>query len=231
MKNIHELTVVQTYYFKQDELPYSYLNTKAFVSSLEDAFEFQSKNPLIVQNGVGPGFDFFNGSLKKAAQLIPIKQFRYEPTKLSLVIVGNSQVARSIFDEVVSKIRAIVPTFVPNVIEIGQQANCVVDLDFDYRLLFNPHVIKFLEDNTKVIASSKGNDAVVEPRIFRAAVKVSNKIYTENNIGTETVISIEPRIGTSLSQQRYFISAPVDSTTLIRLIEEFEKLFKSKESN
>jgi hypothetical protein len=225
---LQELKSTQIHVFRQDELPYSHLNTKVFISSLIDSFGFQSHVALVAQNGVGPGYDFFAGVMKTPSKIIPVEQFRFEPLRLSLVVVGDSADAELVFEAIVTAIQGVDPRFKPVTLTVVEQTSCVANLDLDFRSLLDPRLIQFLEKTTKEVARSKGNDnVVVEPRVFRATIRTPDKNNKGHNIGGETLITIEPRVGTELSERRYFLSAPVGSSELIRLIEKFEKLFKS----
>src|SRR4029077_9981863 len=138
MKKIADMKVVQIYLFKPDTLPYAHFSNKVFIDAIRDKFSFQSYNPLVVQQGIGPGYDFLNGVLTTSSVNVPFEQFRVVPIKLSFVVVGDSSTAKLAYEEIVGAIKNFVPSFDPDILEMGKQTSCAVDLNIDFSSLFNP---------------------------------------------------------------------------------------------
>ena len=64
---------------------------------------------------------------------------------------------------------------------------------------------------------------------FNVPFEVTDSSVAELNIESYTKsFTIEPRIGVSLKEKRFFTSSPTDSKTHIKLISEFEKKLKKK---
>lgn len=236
MKNITDLKVTELRLFKFDVIPFNTLMTATqsnLVTStylFKDAEVRQDENKNILQ------LVMRTGEFKYNKQVYPIELLSIERNRIIFSIYSDSNIANKFYQEIANALAKIDSSgqFKKNKPLIKtMETMCVAKLDIDYSSIFSNKMNSFNKNKaSKACSSAIDNVANVQilPRglTFDVTYEVSNKPLLENKVTIQTKqIRIEPRWGIDLKENLFYLHSPTDSKTHLKLLSEFEKVFKS----
>jgi hypothetical protein len=112
-----------------------------------------------------------------------------------------------------------------------EQTICTVTLDVDFSKVFIGKFFDYLNRGVIEKFSSRSAKAFIRGMRFSTEIfyEIKNPDLASYNIPLyPTHLTIEPRIDTPLKEKRFYTASPTDSDTHIKLLEEFENLFKDE---
>jgi hypothetical protein len=232
MKDIVDLKVAQVRLYPVDVLPISSLLLEKTLISFRDTLRFKAGSRPEEKQEV-PGVELLGGEIEYKGRVHLIERLAIEQQRLILSVFGTSSVADAVYERirdilVAADSSGAFPKSKPYV--KVEETSCVATLDVDFRKLFAPPVLQFLEktvrqrtstglaksDVTSFKFSARISYELLDPDLKKADIRLSDKTLT-----------IEPRIRTRLEERRYYTLSPTDSETHLALLREFEKAFKA----
>lgn len=236
MKDITELKVIETRVFRSDVIPFRTLITATQLKTFTSPFLFKKVEILEDENKTLVATQMQTGEFRYDNKVFPIDILTIEKNRIFFMIQADSGIADKFYNEIAKSLANIDSDgqFKKNKPLIKTMAtNCVATFDFDYNKIFSEKMNKFIQNEvTKVCSSVIGNVAKVQilPKLltFDVNYTITNKSLVESNITIQPKgLIIEPRIGSSFKERRFFTSSPTDSETHLNLISELEKSFKT----
>jgi len=232
MKDIVDLKVTQIRLYPIDVLPIAALLVEKNLAPFKDTLRFKTASggeakPEAV------AFELLGGEFDYQGSTHLIERLTIEPRRLIFVTLGPSTVANALYDE----IRKILIAADPErrlekrepYVKV-EETSCVITLEVDFRQLFAPRLLQFLEKNVQPRTSNGSATSTVLLSRFSARVSYDLTDPNLKKVGVrlvDKVVTIEPRSGTGLDEKRYFTQSPTDSETHLALLREFEKAFGS----
>lgn len=225
MKNIVELTVTQVRIYPLDCLPFADLRVPTNAVKLKESFKFGAVQP----DPFGTQLAFSNGIFLHRNKSFNVLSMTFEARKLTVQFRGHSAAADAFYSAVVKILNSIGDRSTPSNFEPllkVEDTTCVATLDVDFSDLVAASFWRFIQTEGKQkLAANYGKPKSIafkslsfeiryeptDPRLEEYDVALSNKLLT-----------IEPRVGTPLSERRFFASSPTDSETHISILEGLE---------
>lgn len=226
MKNITDLIVTQDRLFATDIIPFRFINTESAINKIKQAFNIKEVESLTDK------VNFSKGEVYIGKKLNIVESLSIETKRIWFNIVGTSKDANFFYDS----LRTIIIQFDQNhlfkkskpLIKI-EQTVCNANLDIDFRNIF---VRKFLDYLNKLVienCSSNSAEAYTSQLSFFTNIfyKIKDpKLIAHNLPLYPTQFIIAHRADTPPEERRFYTISPTDSDTHLKLLEEFEKLFK-----
>lgn len=236
MKDIADLTVTEIRFFSMDIVPLNSLLTITNVKTLTTPYAFKNVELAQDDNKNYTALHLKTGEFKHDKKIYPVDLLIIEKARIILRIKGDSDIARLFYNEIHTLLidmdqYGLYKKNEP--IAIDRDTSCVAHLDIDYMDIFSEAFRAFLEKDTvaalKTAAGKKLDVRQLVPKTlsFNVNYEARNSILAELNIGNfPKSLVIEPRIGVSFKEKRFFTASPADSKTHIKLISDFEKKLK-----
>jgi hypothetical protein len=235
MKDISELSVSETKLFGADIIPFRSLVTATYLTKFTAPFVFKHVDIVEDDNKNLLGVLMNTGEFKIDDKVHPIEFLMLERAKIAFKMHANSEITRKFYHTVAEYLSGIDGDgqFKKNKPLIETMATtCVATLDFDYTDIFSKKMNSFIsKDATKACAEVIEDVARIQilPRslVFTVNYLVTEKRLLDNSARIDPKqLVLEPRVGVSLKERRYFTSSPTDSKTHLHLLAELEKSFK-----
>ena len=230
MKNIRDISVVQIRIFDFDVLPFLKFNTYTFLEDFITKFRFMGELPKLGSDKL----QLSKGELKTEEKIIPIINLEIEPTKISFRVNGSSSDANIFYQAIAEIIISCQGDKLSNSIEplvCVEQTTCIVELDLDIKSCLSDSILQFAGNNL-IHATSNDNAASFLKGFklsFEIGYNINDSMLKDKGVTfLPKYFTVEPRIGTSLKEKKYFTSSPTDSDTHIRLIKELEARLKER---
>ena len=221
MKDIATLVVVHSRLYPSDALHLERLLIASVHKRLVEAGRFKSAGVDDKQGTI----QFGGGEFVHGDATFLVEALVFEDRRMTLKFHGPSRIAEACFEALLAVMGELgIAPAAPAVLATND-SSFVATLGFDFREVFVPAVRTFIDQAVPCALAIEGTDVVVTPRAFTLHV-----LYQDKDTGAlerylshaPRLLTIEPRLRTALSERRYFCSAPTDSDTLVRLVEEFE---------
>ncbi len=235
MRNILTVSTRTSRVYKPDVIPFSILSTMSSLKAFQEFYKFINFEKIEGADGTITAFKFLNGEVQINEQVVPISELTIETRRILLLIQEAGDLAeeiRSLIDERIADIGKIGAFKESDVIVDSVDTQMVAELDINMEDLYAPKAYSFMTEAMvqPCTASVKGKAEVeIYPDRFSFKVKYNNYVNEINQYGamiSPKPLVLEPRVQTHPNQQIFFISAPVDSITLVSLIEKLEKSLK-----
>ncbi len=229
MKNITDLTVSQDRIFPIDLIPFRSINAESAINKIRQAFNIKE-----VDSSQADKVNFLRGETKIGKSIKVIDSLSIEPKRIWFTFVGTSKEANLFYES----LKGIVVQFDQNQVFRSskpltkiEQTVCSVNLDVDFRNIFADKFNNYLNKTVMEGLSSKLTTAHIKGMIFYTDISYQIKdpsLISHNITLYPTYFSIQPRVDTPLEEKRFYTMSPTDSDTHLKLLEEFERLFKNK---
>lgn len=230
MKDIVDLNVTQVRLYPNDVLPLPALALERNLAPFREVLRFKTVSPT-ESKPEAVTLVFLKGEIEHEGRAHLIDELIIEAQRLTFSVFGSSAVANALYDEVRKILIAADPAGVfakakPYV--TTEETGCIVTLDVDFRKLFSPPLLQFLEKTVRPRTSTQIATSEVVP--FKFSAKLSYEILDPDlkKAGVrllDKALTIEPRMRTRLEDRRYFTQSPTDSETHLNLLQAFEKAF------
>lgn len=237
MKDVTELTVTETRLFKSDVIPFSTLITASNIQTISSSFIFRTIELVEDENRNVAAIHMKTGEFRHIDKIFPIEILIIEPRRIIFKIKGDSDIAERFYQAIFQSLSKIDPhgQFKQSKPLIkSTETSCIVTLDFLYRDIFSKKMNDFIDKKAYNACSTEISsiaDIQILPKnlAFSVHYDLKDKSLRENNvmISPKSLI-IEPRVGVSLKEKRFFTASPTDSNTHLKLISELEKSFRSE---
>ena len=238
MKDIADLTVTEIRFFNMDVIPFSSLLTVTNLRLVSTPYAFKNVDLTEDDNKNYTALHLKTGEFKHNNKIYPIELLIIERARIILRIKGDSDIAGLFYNEIYRSLVSIDQSGLYKKCEpiaIDRDTSCVAHLDIDYMDIFSEAFRTFLGKETVAALQSAGGKKLAVRQLvpktlsFNVSYEVSNSILTELNISSyPKSLVIEPRIGVSFKEKRFFTASPADSKTHVKLISELEKKLKKK---
>lgn len=238
MKDIADLTVTEIRFFPMDIIPFNSLLTVTNVKTVTIPYAFKNVDLTEDDNKNYTALHLKTGEFKHNNKIYPVELLIIERARIILRIKGDSDIAGLFYDEIHKSLISIDQSDLykkSEPIVIDRDTSCVAHLDIDYMDIFSEAFRTFLAKETVTALQSAGGKKLavrqLVPRTlsFNVSYELKDTILTELNVGSyPKAFVIEPRIGVSFKEKRFFTASPTDSKTHMKLISEFERKFKKK---
>jgi len=226
MRNITDLSVSQDRMFAADVIPFRFINTESTITAIKQAFNIKEAESLADK------VNFSKGEVKLNKKIKILDFLSIEPRRIWFTLVGTSKEANSFYES----LRKIIIRFDQNQLFRAskpltkiEQTVCTVTLDVDLRNVFVSKFLDYLNSSVIEKCSSKSAKAYIHGMIFYTGIfyEIKDPDLTSHNISLyPTYFTIAPRADTPIEEGRFYTMSPTDLDTHLKLIEEFEKLFK-----
>lgn len=235
MKDIKDLVVTQIKIFPADYIQYGYLMRPDFIDFLVKKYKFEEqKTPF---NFYSPGepklLIFRGGEFNFENNKIIIHTFQFEDRKIILEVTGSSKAAKNIFEALEKDIRDFDPSKSFKIEDASFHSEttfCIVTLDVNFMDIYSKKFKEFINNN---FASRLKNDYLnIFPKVMRFEVefKPDLKLLQNESITlSPKTITIEPRGKSGIKKKVFQTESPFDSDTHLKLLEDFEKMFRTKQ--
>lgn len=238
MKDIADLTVTETRFFQMDVIPFNSLLSFTNVKTFTMPYAFKNVELAEDDNKNYTALHMKTGEFKHDNKIYPVELLIIESARIILRIKGDSDIAGLLYNEIYKSLIIIDQAGLykkSEPIAISRVTSCVAHLDIDFMNIFSEAFRTFLEkDTVSALQSSYGKKLHIQqllPRTlsFNVPYEVKDSFLTELNFESyPKSFVIEPRIGVSFKEKRFFTASPTDSKTHMKLISEFEKKLKKK---
>lgn len=228
MKDISELTVVQTRVFAQDALPYRSIGTKTVMEGVES--EFKAQNVAVNPPWAPLPCVVFSWGELAGAQLVPINRITVEPRRVLIDVAASSADAYLVYQHFESLVRRLAngDSHLPEPLVLSQTTRCAATLSFSFTQLLSDKLGTFAQLVQDTSSNQKGTSVVAPFGVeFTITYKRGPDRLAEQGVTlTPKRLLLQVRANTSLRDQRYYTSSPFDSDTHLRLLDELERLMQ-----
>ncbi|MDP2277845.1 MAG: hypothetical protein Q8K51_06445 [Nitrospirota bacterium] len=234
MRDVSELAVMERRLFEMDVIPFRALITASNLSVFTSQFLFKGIELGEDEKNNVTAIKMQTGEFKIEDKVYPIEALIIERRSITFKIYATSSVAETFYNSIAEKIsNADTSNFFHKDKHLikTMETSCVVTLDFNHKDIFAKRLNVFLNKRAKEICSSAIGDVgkvTISPRsiTFIVDYTVTDENLLNNKINiTSKALTIEPRVGISLGEKRFYTVSPTDSDTHLKLLKEVEKLF------
>lgn len=238
MRDIADLTVTELRFFSIDVIPFNSLLTASNLKTVTAPHSFKNIEIAEDDNRNYTALYLRTGEFKCENRIYPIELIVIERSKIILKIKADSDIAGLLYNEVHKALSIIDQSGLykkNKPLTMTDETSCVVTLDIEYMDIFSNSFRSFLDkEAVSALHSSSGKNIDVQQLLpkslaFNVVYEVKDGALAELNLGVyPKSLVIEPRIGATFKEKRFFIASPTDSKTHLKMISEFEKKFKKK---
>ena len=218
MLDFVDMVSMARYLFAPNTLPLTNLLMRSNKKALETLFSFQGMQvgADVNQFQLIAGMGEVNG--------VAIQQLVIDPVSINLTVVGDYsdlsnayEALRKFLTEIDSKRRMENPKLYTTT----YQTQSSVKLSIPYERLVAPEFMNFLRSKTDILRpdDSSAAEIYLSNLSFQVRYIPNTDIYSL----VPKVLTIEPRAGSDLKENMYYVLTPTDSDTHRLLVEEFEK--------
>ncbi len=236
-KDIKSLIVTLIKIFPNDYIPYAYLMRTDFIDYMVNKYKF--KKPEIpfdfYQKGAPNLLIFHGGEYSFNDKKEIIHTLTFEDRKIILEAEVPSKVSKEIFKIIAEDIKKFDPSESFNTDDSSYQTErtfCIVHLDVNFMDILSKKFIDFLNNKFASFLKHEYLDIFPKNVRFQIDFKPDMGLYQEADITlSPKTLTIEPRSKEGFKKKIFQTESPFDSDTHLKLLEEFEKLFPSKNKN
>src|SRR3990170_654043 len=220
MKNISDISIIQTRLYEADVIPFKKLLTATNLKNLMAPFAFTQITPIEDDSKNVVGILMKLGEFKTDERVYPIEMLVVEINKIVIKILSD-------IDPDGQMLKKSPLLIVP-------QTTCAVSFDFDYSDIFSKKFTSFIKKQaTKACSSSIDNKAKVNITPHSLAFEITYQITDNRLQGSRArieskVLRMEPRVGIPLKERHFYTASPTDSETHLKLFSELEKYFAKR---
>jgi hypothetical protein len=236
MKDVADIIVTQVRVYEPDNLPFQALrlpsNLRAFARSY--SFSGAAVDPLGLQ------LTLANGMVEIGKRAIHVLNLILEPRRMVLQIQGRTSDANAAAESFSAELAKLVPDpkreKLLQPILVNDETACVATLDIDFSDLFASPLAKLVEGEAKRMLSDRyvsAKSISFKNLSFEVRYDPADSSLEEHEVGVVSkALTIEPRLGASLQERRFFVSSPTDSETHLALMGILEsEISKSRGTN
>ena len=224
---ISNLTVEQIRVFDLDAMPSRFMITPSVVNKITERY-----HSAIGANPSQPAIPslHFNGGEFIHKKIIPINSITFEERRVLLSILGTSDEADLLFEDLrktISEVLGPSITFSPPIIK-SDQTSCFATFKVNIQNFFSNSLLSFCEKNLQKFNHIPKTQISAQPFSLRVEIsyQINDPVLITSNIGVSPkYLIIERRLQTPSEKNMYFVSSPFDSNTHLKLRREFEKKF------
>lgn len=237
MKEITDLAVMELRLFPYDVIPLRSLITASHLKTFTSPFVFKEVEIGEDENHNIQAVKMQKGEFKCRERICPVESLIIEKNRIILKTQSDNEIADQFYRAISKSLIEIDPNGRfkgSNYLVKSYQTVCVVTLDLDYMNIFSGETSRFIKSDA-LKACSTPVKHVAKVRIFPQSLtfsvnyEVTDKALLDAGVAiSPKPLTIEPRMGTSLNERRFYTSSPTDSKTHLDLISTFENLFKKK---
>lgn len=222
---ISNLTVEQIRVFDLDAMPSRFMIVPSVINKITERYHSErGSNPA--QPPI-PSLHFIGGEFIHK-KIIPINYITFEDRRILLSIVGTSDEADLLFEDLRKKISEVLGpsiTFSPPIIK-SDQTSCFATFKVDIQNFFSNPLLNFCEKNLQKFNKIPKTKITTQP--FSLRMEISYQIddpamNTSNITVAPKHLIIERRLQTPPEKNMYFVSSPFDSNSHLKLIEELQE--------
>ncbi|HLE08946.1 MAG TPA: hypothetical protein VI914_04895 [Thermodesulfobacteriota bacterium] len=237
MKNISDISIIQTRLYEADVIPFKKLLTATNLKNLMAPFAFTQITPIEDDSKNVVGILMKLGEFKTDERVYPIEMLVVEINKIVIKILGDTAIANKFYNQIAKLLSDIDPDgqmLKKSPLLIVPQTTCAVSFDFDYSDIFSKKFTSFIKKQaTKACSSSIDNKAKVNITPHSLAFEITYQITDNRLQGSRArieskVLRMEPRVGIPLKERHFYTASPTDSETHLKLFSELEKYFAKR---
>ena len=237
MKEITDLTVMELRLFPYDVIHLRSLITASHLKTFTAPFVFKEVEIGEDENHNIQAVKMQKGEFKCRERICPVENLIIEKNRIILKMQSDNEIADQFYRAISKSLIEIDPNgrFKGiNYLVKSYHTICVVALDLDFMDIFSGETSMFIKsDALKACSASVKHVAKVrivpQSLTFSVNYEVTDKVLLDAGVTISSKpLTIEPRMGTSLSERRFYTASPTDSKTHFDLISTFENLFKKK---
>lgn len=236
MKDVADITVTQVRVYEPDNLPFQTLRLPSNLRSFAKSYRFSG----VAIDPLGLQLTLANGMVEVEARAIHVLNLILEPRRMVIQIQGRSVEASAAADSFSAELKKLAPD--PNKenllqpILINDETACVATLEINFSDLFAPPLKALVEGEAKRMLSDKyvsAKSISFKNLSFEVRYESADSSLEEHEVGVVSkALTIEPRLGASLKERRFFVSSPTDSETHLALMGILEsEISKSRRTN
>jgi len=230
MKDLSILGVQQVRIFTADVIPLTAFTTAAGINALKETFGFSSLGPgddgtdlVVLRGGVCP--------LDESGNFAVINALHLNDRRVIVDVRADSSTTSAVFGAIwaaLSSVKEDRATSVapPPPIVFTEECKSVSTLDFDWAAVFPPALAGYAAGDRLVdlLSSPQARADISGFSIgFRIRYDLTEKSISRAGITIgDKVVKLEPRVGTTREQRRYFAESPTSSDDHINLLREIE---------
>jgi hypothetical protein len=222
MKDVADIVVTQVRVYEPDNLPFQSLRLPSNLRAFAKIYSFSGAgiDPLGLQ------LTLSNGMVEREKRAIHVLNLILEPRRMVLQIQGRSSDARAAADSFSDELRKLAPDprkeKLLHPILVNDETACVATLDIDFSDLFATPLTTLVEGEAKRMLSDKfvsAKSISFKNLSFEVRYEPADSNLEEHEVGVVSkALTIEPRLGASLKDRRFFVSSPTDSETHLALM-------------
>jgi hypothetical protein len=222
MKDIADLTVTQLRIYPADCVPLAELRVPTNASQIKDVFKFGG----VQIDPFGSQVAFSNGLFEDGNKSFTIPTLVVDDRKITAQVRGHSRTADAFYAALTTVLGSLsgVSEFEP--LLKAEDTTCIATLQMDFSELLAPALWRFIQSEAKSKLAreyGKPKSIAFKNLAFEISYEPTDSKFEEHGIAlSNKLLTIEPRIGTPLSERRFFTSSPTDSETHISMLEKLE---------
>lgn len=222
MKEITKLNSVQVRIYPQDSLPFQQLILDAPREELQKLFSFKTVEPYVRNEGLS-GFRFSLGCYGDPPK--PVEFVQIEERRIVIKLAGDSDQCTQFYKALVSELVKLAENRPIQEIVCTHETEVAIRLSMDYEQFFSPGLRSFLKKTNEKYFTTDSAKSFVLPSSMRFNVRfqlVDDELTKAGILLATKTFAIEPRAHTSLEDRIFWIRAPVDTSTCLKLIDDLE---------
>ena len=226
MREISDLNVKQIHIFATDRIPFAPLRTPVGQKALVELFSWGEigANPAVGE------LIFKAGAFQpKEGPPIIVNNLQISDRRIVLDVAAETEKATLVYSalaETLARFDVSRRWTDAAPIVLVHETNCVVTMEFEWSSLLSSPILQFAQVLNSRFSSDTADASIAGVKcgiVFSFAVKHAS-IQAHGITLTNKVFAIEPRVSTPLSEKRYRTCSPVDSSTHLALLRDFEAL-------
>lgn len=232
MKEIQDLRVTQIRIFPADTIPYEAFSVSEKLKQVREFFHFSNTQIPFPLLAPGPKVILFeSGQFDLKARNLIINRLNLEDRKLVLEIMGSSDEADAIFENIASYINSISGKDrlnEKNCLIKTQETSCLAFLELDFWEVFSGEMKKFIKNELSRALKFPALSINPKKLSFEITFKTPDSLQEEGITISPKEITIEPRAGIPFKKSIFSTHSPFDSDTHLNIIQTFENFLTSK---
>lgn len=232
MRDITDLRITQTRLYKVDDIPFYELLLDKNLNKISESYKFKSFKPSAEGTQQTLSLTFNLGEFNLKGKSFLIEKLILESRRIIFILFGESEIGHALFGEIkklLAEFNVEKKFVIKEPLIFTEETGCSVTLDVDFKNIFSKKLISFLNSTVKESTKSDYAKNLIYLNKFSAEITYQMNPELGNKYGVSIrnkKFTIEPRFDTPLEEKRYFTLSPTNSKTHLKLIEEFEKIFK-----
>lgn len=182
---------------------------------------YQESTPNILQ--------FFDGQYNLEKNKIIVNKLSFEDRKIIIDAASTSAKSNELFSVIARDIIRYdcTNTFNPSdAVLKSEVTSCVAFLDIDYMRIYSNKLKSFVKNNFAPLLTRKYLGIQPSKMSFIVNFKPDKELLKEKISLAQKTLTIEPKADIGLEKKIFYSMSPFDSDTHLKLLEQFEDIFK-----